>query len=123
MIVIEGVNHIGVTVSNLEASVEFYKDLFDFDMLEKISNSGQAFMKMGESIICLYESEGYKCSEDSKNSLSLSVDEDDFEDALDEIEERKLEIVFGPENIRKGQTVIFLDPDKNRIELSYPQIG
>jgi len=123
MVVIEGINHIGITVSNLEKSVEFYKDLFDFDVLEKFSNSGQVFMKIGDSIICLYESEGYVANENSKSSLSLFVDEDDFEDALDEIEERNLEIVYGPENIRKGQTVVFLDIDKNRIELSYPQVG
>ena len=35
MIVIESINHIGITVSNLEESVKFYKELFDFDMIDK----------------------------------------------------------------------------------------
>jgi len=51
------------------------------------------------------------------------VDEEDFEDAVEEIQEREIEIVFGPENIRKGKTVVFLDPDGNQIELSYPIVG
>ena len=47
----------------------------------------------------------------------------DFEDAVDEIQEKEIEIVFGPEDIRKGKTVVFLDPDGNQIELSYPMVG
>ena len=48
MIVIESLNHITITVSDLERSVKFYRDLFDFDVIENISNSGQAFLRMGD---------------------------------------------------------------------------
>ncbi|MCP4138356.1 MAG: hypothetical protein GY754_45765 [bacterium] len=123
MIVIDSMNHIGITVSNLEESVKFYKELFDFEVAEKISNSNQALMKMGDILIALYEVEGYKCPENSETLVSFFVDEEDFEDALDELEEAELQIVYGPENIRNGQTVIFLDLDDNKIELAYPKIG
>jgi catechol 2,3-dioxygenase-like lactoylglutathione lyase family enzyme len=123
MIVIESINHIGVTVSNLEESIKFYKELFDFDMIDKVSGPGLAFMRVADITIGLYESQGYKSSDNSKSRISFYVDEEDFEDAVDEIQERDLEIVFGPENIRKGKTVVFLDPDGNQIELSYPIVG
>jgi len=123
MIIIESINHIGLTVSNLEDSMSFYKELFDFEVVEKISNSGQVFMKMGDMLIALNEVEGYQCHEDSDYSISFFVDEEDFEDALDELDELEIEIVSGPENIRNGQSVIFLDPDANRIELAYPRVG
>ena len=123
MIVIESINHIGITVSNLEESVKFYKELFDFDMIDKASGPGLAFMRVTDITIGLYESQGYKSSDNSKSRISFYVDEEDFEDAVDEIQERDLEIVFGPENIRKGKTVVFLDPDGNQIELSYPTVG
>jgi catechol 2,3-dioxygenase-like lactoylglutathione lyase family enzyme len=123
MIVIESINHIGITVSNLEESVKFYKDLFDFDMIDKASGPGLAFMRVADITIGLYESQGYKNSDNSKSRISFYVDEEDFEDAVDEIQERDIEIVFGPENIRKGKTVVFLDPDGNQIELSYPIVG
>ena len=123
MIIIESINHIGLTVSNLEDSMNFYKELFDFEVVEKISNSGQAFMKMGDMLIALNEVEGYQCQEDADYSISFFVDEEDFEDALDELDEQEIEIVSGPENIRNGQSVIFLDPDANRIELAYPRVG
>ena len=123
MIIIEGMNHIGISVSNLEEGINFYKDFFDFEVIEKLSNSGQAFMKMGDIVIGLYEVDGYKADPESETRISFFVDEEDFEDALDEIENTELEIVYGPENIRNGQTVVFLDMDGNKIELSYPTIG
>ncbi|MBN1497967.1 MAG: VOC family protein [Spirochaetes bacterium] len=123
MIVIESINHIGITVSNLEESVKFYKELFDFDTIDKASGPGLTFMRVADVTIGLYEVPGFKNADNSKTRISLYVDEEDFEDAVEEIQDREIEIVFGPENIRKGKTVVFLDPDKNQIELSYPLVG
>jgi catechol 2,3-dioxygenase-like lactoylglutathione lyase family enzyme len=120
MIVIEKLNYIGLTVSNLEESISFYKEFFDFDVVDKISGSDQAFLKMGDLLISLSEVEGYKNQEGTKNTISFFVDEEDFDDALDEIEENEIRIVYGPENLRNGRAVVFLDPDDNQIELSYP---
>lgn len=120
MIVIESINHIGITVSNLEESVKFYRDLFDFDLIDKASGPGLAFMRVADISIGLYESPGFKNSEGARHRIAFYVDEEDFEDAIDELNEREIQITFGPENIRKGKTVVFLDPDGNQIELSYP---
>ena len=120
MIVIESISHLGLTVSNLENSIKFYRDLFDFEVIE--NNSSQALIKEGEIIISLNEAEKFKIQENLKNRVSFIVDEDDFEDAVDELNEKKIPIVSGPENIRKGQSVVFLDPDGNQIELCYPKL-
>ncbi|MCU0822068.1 MAG: VOC family protein [Spirochaetes bacterium] len=120
MIIIETINHVGVTVSNLENSIKFYKELFDFEVVE--NNSKQAFIREGEILLCLIESADYKVPKNAKNRVSFSVDEDDFEDAVKEINNKGLTIVQGPENIRDGQSVIFLDPDGNQIEISYPKL-
>lgn len=122
MIVIESVNHIGITVSDLEKSIKFYKDLFDFDVIENISGAGQAFLKMGGILLSLIEVKGYKSGADSRNCISFYVDEEDFEDAIDEIEETGIKVISGPENLRKGQRIVFADPDGNHIELAYPKI-
>ena len=122
MIVIESVNYIGITVSDLERGVQFYKDLFDFDTVDNISTAGQAFLKMGDIMLALEEVEGYKAVDDMGASVSFYVDEEDFDDAVDDLKEADIEIISGPENLRKGQRVVFLDPDGNRIELSYPRI-
>ncbi len=120
MIVIESINHLGLTVSNLENSVNFYKELFDFDIIE--NNANQVYIKEGDIILCLEEEQDYKNQKNTKNRVSFLIDEDDFDDAVDELKEKNIPIVFGPENIRKGQSVVFLDPDGNQIELCYPRI-
>ncbi len=122
MIIIEGINYIGLTVSDLEKSIQFYKGLFDFDVADKISGAGQAFLRMGDMLIALNEEEGFTSQENSGYAISFFVDEEDFDDALEELEENEIAIVHGPENIRNGQTVVFLDPDGNKIELSYPSV-
>ncbi len=122
MIVIESIDHIGLSVSNLESSIEFYKELFDFEVVEKMSNSREAFIKVGEIVIGLFEVEGYASQKSTKNHISLYIDEEDFDDAVDELREKEIPIVFGPENIRNGKSVVFLDPDGNQIELCYPRM-
>lgn len=123
MIVIESVDHVGLTVSDLDRSIEFYRDLFDFEILEKFGDARQAFLRVGDIVIGLYEVEGYKNQENTKNHLSFYVDEQDFDDAVDEINEKEIPIVFGPDNLRKGKSVVFLDPDGNQIELCYPRMA
>ena len=44
MIVIESINHIGITVNDLEQSIRFYRDLFDFEVIDKLSASGVALL-------------------------------------------------------------------------------
>lgn len=122
MIVIESLNHISLTVSDLEKSVKFYKELFDFEVIEQISGKGQAFLRMGDILISLNEVDGYKSQQNSKNCITFYIDEEDFEDAIDELKDNEIKIIYGPENIRNGQSVIFLDPDGNHIELAYPKI-
>ncbi|HON77278.1 MAG TPA: VOC family protein [Spirochaetota bacterium] len=123
MIVIEEIDHIGVTVSNLEDSIEFYKELFDFELVEKITNARQAFIRVSGILIGLYEVEGYTSQDGTRNHLSFYIDEEDFDDAVEEVRSRDIPIIFGPENIRKGQSVVFLDPDGNQIELCYPRMN
>ncbi len=120
MIIIESINNVGITVSNLENSIKFYKDLFDFEVVE--NNSKQALIKEGDIILCLFEAGDYKNQKNSKNRISFSVDEDDFDDAVKELGQRGIPVVQGPENIRDGQSVVFLDPDGNQIEISYPKL-
>lgn len=123
MIIIESLNHVALSVSDLEKSARFYKDHFDFDQIDRLSTPGSAFMRMGDIMIALYEVEGYRASDESESRISFYVDEQDFDDAVDELENAGIEIVYGPENIRNGQTLVFLDPDGNKIELSYPRLS
>jgi len=122
MIVIESINHVSLTVSDLDASINFYKEMFDFEAVEKYSTENQVFMRMGEILISLNRLEGFRNTESSKPIISFYIDEEDFEDAVDELNETGIDIVYGPENIRNGKTIVFVDPDDNKIELCYPKL-
>jgi len=123
MIVIEDIDHLGLTVSDLERSIKFYQDLFDFEIVDQYSTTDHAFLKVGEILIGLYEVDGYRNVPDTKNHISFYIDEVDFDDAVEELKENDIEIVFGPENLRNGKSVIFLDPDGNQVELCYPRLS
>ncbi|MGL4370521.1 MAG: VOC family protein, partial [Spirochaetota bacterium] len=53
----------------------------------------------------------------SSGYVAFYVDEEDFEDAIDEIDENELPVISGPENIRGGKKIVIADPDGNKIAL------
>ncbi len=119
MIIIESLNYVSISVSDIENSVKFYKDLFEFDVLEKQSGSKEAVLQIGDFLLRLCQIDDYSKNSRKEDYLCFTVDEDDFEDIIDEVEESKIPVVFGPENIRNGQKIIISDPDGNKIALSY----
>jgi metallothiol transferase len=122
MIVIEGFNYTGITVSDLERSIEFYRDILDFDYLDRVSDEERAYMAMGDIIIALIRSEGYRAEDTASSRISFYVDEEDFDDIADEIEEKELPLSAGPGERGDIQFFIITDPDNNKIEITAPRI-
>lgn len=120
MINVEGIDYVTVPVTNLEKSVEFYSDLFDFELTEKRDNVF-AFITLYD-----YKLKLLKVAQ-PMNALALAgiplvsfiMDVDDFTEAISEIEERSLKIARGPESNDKGEFFYLADPDGNLLELSY----
>ena len=51
-------DHLNITVSDLDASIEFYGDLFDFEVVEQdVLDDGRRWcvLKAGEAMLCIYE--------------------------------------------------------------------
>jgi metallothiol transferase len=117
MIIIENIDHICFSVTDMERSIEFYRETFGFDVIEHLSGSPEALLQVGDIRLRL---------ETSKNPagdsyVAFYVDEEDFEDALEEIEEAGIEVVSGPEEYRGGKRIVTADPDGNKITLCYPK--
>jgi len=122
MIIVEGVNHINLAVSDLKASVKFYSDLFDFEIIDD-SHKGYVVMTLDPIKIKLIKVDKVEnqLSAIKQPSLSFIMDVDDFTEAITEIEDKKISIVRGPEATESGgETLIFKDPDNNLIEIFYP---
>jgi predicted enzyme related to lactoylglutathione lyase len=117
MIIIEKMYNISLSVSDIEKSITFYKDILGFDIVEKQSGSDEAILQMGEIVLRLCQISSLPELMRIENYVTFYVDDDDFDDALEEIEENKIDIIYGPENIRNGRNVIITDIDGNRIGL------
>jgi predicted enzyme related to lactoylglutathione lyase len=121
MIIVEGVNHINLAVTDLKAAVKFYSDLFDFEVIDD-SHKGYVVMSLDPIKVKLIKVDKVENQLTGLKhpTISFILDVDDFTEAITEIEEKELQIVRGPEATEGGgETLIFKDPDNNLIEIFY----
>jgi catechol 2,3-dioxygenase-like lactoylglutathione lyase family enzyme len=120
MIIVEGIDHVSIAVTNLSASAKFYSDLFDFEVLDD-SNSKFTMMTLDPIKVKLVQVDKVEnqLSGSVTPVLSFVMDVDDFTEAISEIEEKGIKIVKGPESAGKGESLVFKDPDNNLIEIFY----
>ncbi len=120
MIIVEGIDHVSIAVTNLAASAKFYSDLFDFEVVDD-SNSKFTIMTLDPIKVKLVQVEKVEnqLSGSLTPVLSFVMDVDDFTEAISEIEDKGIKIVKGPESAGKGESLVFKDPDNNLIEIFY----
>ncbi|MDF3818452.1 VOC family protein [Leptospira sp. 96542] len=114
MIIVEGIGHVSIPVSQLEPSIEFYRDIFDFELETK--KESEAILSLDSFKIKLVKTE---VADRSLAVLSFVMDVDDFTEAIEELEEKNVKIVKGPEGTDSGESLTFLDPSQNLIEIFY----
>lgn len=117
MIIVEGLDHVNIPVTNLEVSKQFYADLFDFEVEEESSDS--VMMGLDSHKLRLLKVENQKPL--PFPLVSFIMDVDDFTEAISEMESKNIKILRGPEGNQKGEFLIFTDPDSNQIEIFYEQ--
>lgn len=117
MIIVEGLDHVNIPVSNLDISKDFYVDLFDFEVEEED----------GDAVVIGLDSHKLRLVKVDQvdprpfPTVSFIMDVDDFTEAISEMESKNIKIVLGPEGNSKGEYLIFSDPDSNQIEIFYQQ--
>jgi len=57
----------------------------------------------------------------SRAHLSLLVSKTEFNGALSLLQDNGVRVIYGPERWKEGKRLILLDPDENKIALSYPK--
>lgn len=117
MIIIESFHSISFTVSDIERSIAFYRDIFGFDIIERHSGSNEALMQVGDIVLRLIEESSSSEPLRDEDYIAFSIDDDDFDEALDQIDEYGIHVVSGPDSLRSGRKIIITDPDKNKIAL------
>ncbi len=121
MIIVEGLKYITLAVTDLKKSVEFYSDIFDFEVLEETRTDKSVILEL-EPVHLRLVQVGKVENQLTKLKipvLSFEMDVDDFTEAIAELEEKEIQIVLGPELQREGERLVFEDPDKNLVEIFY----
>ncbi|TGL60302.1 VOC family protein [Leptospira ognonensis] len=114
MIIVEGIGHVNIPVSQLEASIEFYREIFDFEVETK--KETEAILSLDSFKIRLVQTAP---KDQSMPVISFVMDVDDFTEAISELEEKNVKIVKGPEGTENGESLTFSDPSQNLIEIYY----
>ena len=99
-----GVNHVALEVGDLDAALEFYGAIFEFELRGRIP--GMAFLDMGDQFLAL--AEGRTQPADDARHFGLVVDDKDATRAALE--------ATGAE-IRPGRGLDFVDPWGNLIQV------
>jgi lactoylglutathione lyase len=99
-----GINHVALEVSDLEEALDFYAQIFEFELRGRVR--GMAFIEMGDQFLAL--AEGRTQPPDPDRHFGLVVD--DREAARHALEEAGAELLG-------GRGLNFRDPWGNRVEI------
>jgi catechol 2,3-dioxygenase-like lactoylglutathione lyase family enzyme len=99
-----GINHVALEVGDVDAALELYRRLFEFELRGRAGR--MAFVDMGDQFLAL--SEGRRQARDADRHFGLVVDDKPAVRAA--VEREGLEIL-------PGRGLDFLDPWGNRFEI------
>ncbi len=125
MIQVQGIDHAAISVSDLEKSLKFYKEVLGLQVTTReYSKPGiEYFLDCGTSLIGLIQGDksGQKhLLQDAGlggNHVSFRVRTKDFDRAVEELKSLQVTITYLKKR-EKSWSVYFLDPDGNKLELT-----
>ncbi len=111
---IKGINHITISVQNLEESFSFYKDVLGFKPL--VRHSRGAYFLAGDFWFCLdFDRQIPKVELPAYTHFAFTVDHNDFVNASEKVRSSGAKI--WKENRSEGDSIYFLDPNGYQLEL------
>ncbi|TMW70989.1 metallothiol transferase FosB [Alteribacter natronophilus] len=114
---VTGISHLCFSVSDLERSVEFYREVFGAKLLVK--GRSTAYFDLGGMWLALNEEKDVprRGAGETYTHTAFSVNEDEFAETLLKLEELNVNILPGRERSEQdGRSVYFTDPDGHMFE-------
>ena len=114
---IEGINHFLFSVSNLEISIKFYKEVFDAKLLVKGRNT--AYFDLNGIWLALNVEEDIPRNEitQSYTHIAFTIPEEKFEEQYEKLKRLNVNILSGrPRDERDKKSIYFTDPDGHKFE-------
>ncbi|OCA77542.1 glyoxalase [Chryseobacterium artocarpi] len=122
--VVKNIDHIVLTVADIDKTVEFYTQIMGFE--EVTFGDNRKALTFGNQKINLHQ-KGHEFEPKAEFPTSGSADlcfiaETDIHDIFEELKQKNVEIIEGIVNrtgaVGKIKSVYFRDPDQNLIEVS-----
>lgn len=111
---ITGVNHITLSVKNLDDCLIFYRDILGCKEIG-IWDSG-AYLLAGNIWLCLSKDKSAaKCVPAEYSHIAFSFDSDNFDDIRKYFDKHKVE--YWKDNMSEGDSLYILDPSYNKLEI------
>lgn len=116
MIKATAIDHINMTVKDLEESIKFYHDLFGFIVLKEQLEENSKIIGDASVKLCLYEGED---AGDRKGIAHFGLNVEDFPAAVARCKELGVTILYGGELEWENSRSLYIeDPNGYHIELS-----
>jgi lactoylglutathione lyase len=125
MLRLKALDHVGLTVTDMDRSLRFYCDALGLELLRQTNRSGgvtSAVLRIGDQEINIFCDPQFVPDEkDGGHSLidhfCLEVDSATIEDVVAELRQAGVEVAKGPVKRRDGTSLFVSDPDGCRVEL------
>ena len=113
-----GIDHLNLTVRNLEKSCAFWKELLGFEALEEIPEHNLSHLVDKPAILALYEDPSFKpYQKNGFNHLSFHIE--NFSDVEQKCKEMNLTIEYGGVlKWSKSRSIYINDPNGYEVEFS-----
>lgn len=128
MATIARLEHAGLTVTNLEESVAWYRRMFGCDIVQELhwpdTGVRATYISLGQdgSLLELFHrpgtTRGFSPDPDSARYEHICVQVEDLDEAFADLQSKGAEIAFAPRLAKRhGRIAMVIDPDGFRIEL------
>ncbi len=122
MIEVKQMDRLNMGVRNIDETAKFYREIFGFEEKERgIGKDGDAFAIIGAAdrvYLCIYEYGDLPRPDDHLFIYHFGLHLDDFDLALKELQERKIELEYGGVIQQgKSRSMYIRDPNGYGIEL------
>jgi metallothiol transferase len=114
---VKGLNHFLFSVSNLEDSIEFYKNVFDAKLLVKGRQT--AYFDLNGMWLALNEEKDIPRNEiiQSYTHIAFSIDEEEFDNVYHKLKDLNVNILNGRQRDEKDKrSIYFTDLDGHKFE-------
>lgn len=115
---IEGINHICISVSDLEQSIRFYEQVFEATL--NVAGRRLAYLDLNGLWIALNEEKNIPRNDihHSYTHLAFTIREEDFDPWKDKLHKLEVKLLPGRErDERDKKSIYFTDPDGHKFEL------